>query len=207
MEISLLFKGIFLGLCVAIPVGPIGILCINRTIKKGYVSGVMSGLGATTADFLYGIIAALGVKLVTDFLSYYKNWFHFIGFIFLIVVGISILTKKPKDPEMMIPESKGLFKDYLTSLLLTLTNPLTIFFFIAVFTSFDAINVSILNAIPLLLGVLIGSGGWWFILCGLTMKFKKKMSFRFLKNIDLISGILILGFSIYIAYNLIKAVF
>jgi threonine/homoserine/homoserine lactone efflux protein len=204
MEISLLFKGIILGLCVAVPVGPIGILCINRTIKKGYFSGVISGLGATTADFVYGIIAALGVNIVITFLSAYKNWFHFIGFIFLIIVGIGILTKKPKDPELILPESKGFFKDYLTSFLLTLTNPLTVFFFIAVFSSFDAINVSVLNAIPLLLGVLIGSGGWWFILCGFTSKFKKKMSFKFLKKIDIISGILILGFSLYIAYDLLK---
>lgn len=209
MELSLLFKGIFLGLCVAVPVGPIGILCINRTIHKGYLSGVVSGLGATTADFLYGIVAGLGVTVVSNFLIDYKNWLHLIGLIFLLIVGISIIVKKKKDTdtEIVVPESKGFFKDYVTSFLLTLTNPLTVFFFIAVFASLNLTCVDPLNVIPLLLGVLIGSGGWWFILCGFTLKFKKKLNMKMLKNIDLISGILILGFSVYIAINLIKAVF
>lgn len=207
MELSILLKGIFLGLCVAVPVGPIGILCINRTINKGYFSGVVSGLGATTADFLYGIVAGLGVTVVSNFLIDYKNWLHLIGLIFLIIVGINIIVKKQKDPEMMVPESKGFFKDYVTSFLLTLTNPLTIFFFIAVFASLNLTCFDPINVIPLLLGVLIGSGGWWFILCGFTLKFKNKLSFNILKRIDLISGILILGFSVYIAINLIKEVF
>ncbi|HPE40720.1 MAG TPA: LysE family transporter [Bacteroidales bacterium] len=206
MELSILLKGIFLGLCVAVPVGPIGILCINRTINKGYFSGVVSGLGATTADFLYGIVAGLGVTVVSNFLIDYKNWLHLIGLIFLIIVGINIIVKKQKDPEMMVPESKGFFKDYVTSFLLTLTNPLTIFFFIAVFASLNLSSDSKFDAIPLLLGVLIGSGGWWFILCGFTQKFKKRLGFRILKKIDLISGLLILVFSLYVAYSLLKEI-
>ena len=207
MRLSLLFKGIFLWLCVAVPVGPIGILCINRTIHKGYLSGVVSGLGATTADFLYGIVAGLGVTVVSNFLFDYKNWLHFIGLIFLVIVGINIILKKKKDTEIVVPESKGFLKDYVTSFLLTLTNPLTVFFFIAVFASLNLTCVDPLNVIPLLLGVLIGSGGWWFILCGFNLKFKKKLNLKILKKIDLISGILILAFSVYIAINLIKDVF
>lgn len=203
MDVSFLYKGIILGIFVSAPVGPIGILCINRTLKKGYVSGLVSGLGATTADFFFGLIVGLGINIVSGFLMAYQNWIHAIGVIFLFFVGFKTILKKQIAPDLILPESKGLFKDYLTTFFLTLTNPLTIFFFIAVFAGLGVSNIETMQAIPLLLGVLVGSGGWWFILCGFTSKFKKNLGWGVLKRIDLISGFAILCFALVIAIKLI----
>lgn len=204
MELAFLIKGIVMGFCVSAPVGPIGILCINRTLNKGYVAGLVSGLGATTADVVFAFVAGLGLNAVSTFLHDYKNWIHFVGLFFLIYIGIKTILKKPsKDENIINPESKGFWKDFLTTFFLTFTNPLTIFFFIAVFAGLGVSHLSFMDAIPLLIGVLIGSGSWWTFLCGITVQLKKKLSCSILGKIDLISGILIIAFSLIIAIDLI----
>lgn len=204
MDLTFLLKGIIMGFCVSAPVGPIGILCINRTLNKGYVAGLVSGLGATTADVVFAFIAGLGLNVVSTFLNDYKNWIHFVGLFFLIFIGIKTILKKPsKDENITNPESKGFWKDYITTFLLTFTNPLTIFFFIAVFAGLGISHLSAMAAIPLLIGVLIGSGSWWTFLCGITVQLKKKLSCKILEKIDLLSGILIIVFSLIIAIDLI----
>lgn len=87
MDLTFLYTGLILGFSVAAPVGPIGILCINKTIKKGYISGLITGLGATTADLIYGLIAGLGLTIVSGFLLNYKFWMQGIGLIFFNVFG------------------------------------------------------------------------------------------------------------------------
>ena len=133
MSLIFLYKGLILGFSVAAPVGPIGVLCINRTINKSYVSGLVTGLGAATADLIYGLIAGLGLTIISNFLIDQKLWIQTIGLIFLFYLGIKTLMKKKTEIEFNKTIDTRLFKDYLTTFILTITNPATILFFLAVF--------------------------------------------------------------------------
>ena len=118
-----------LGFSVAAPVGPIGLLCINRTINKNFAAGFVSGLGAATADLIYGFIAGFGLTMISTFLIDQKTWIQLIGSCFLIYLGIKTIKKREPKIEFNSASDKGLLKDYFSTLILTITNPLTILFF------------------------------------------------------------------------------
>ncbi|MDO8609203.1 MAG: LysE family transporter [bacterium] len=208
MSLDFLYKGLLLGFSVAAPVGPIGILCINRTINKNFAAGFVSGLGAATADLIYGLIAGLGLTLISTFLIDQKLWIQLIGLVFLIYLGIKTIIKKDNNIEFKSVADKGLLKDYFSTLILTITNPITILFFIAVYAGLGLSNTinGLYCAIQLILGVFFGSCIWWLFLSGLTHRLKTRVSKRILKRIDLVSGILILFFGLIILINLIKEI-
>lgn len=200
MIFEFLYKGLILGFSVAAPVGPIGILCINRTINKNFTAGFVCGLGAATADLVYGLIAGLGLTAISSFLIDRKLWIQVIGLGFLIYIGIKIIMKREKEIQFNSIADKGLLKDYLSTLVLTIANPMTILFFIAVFAGLglaETIN-GFYSAIQLVLGVFIGSSIWWIFLSGLTNKLKMKINKKILRKIDLVSGISILFFGLLI---------
>ena len=198
----LFVKGIFLGLSVSAPVGPIGILCINRALTKGFRSGLSSGMGAATADLIYGTIAALGITLISDFLIENEVFFLILGVIFLFYMGISTIIKKRKI-SLENRMSRNFLMDYTTTFFLTITNPLTILFFLNVFALMGVAKTdgSITNTFLLLLGVFIGSAMWWLTLSGTTYLLKSKIKDHTLKLIDYISGSAILAFGIYIIFT------
>lgn len=198
MYLSLFLKGLLLGFCIAAPVGPVGILCINRTLNKGYISGIVTGLGATTADLLFGLIVVLGLNIVSDFLIDYESWFHFFGFLFLVLVGVQIMRKKKRTVEPALQENGNLLRDYVSAFVLTLSNPLTIIFFIAVFAFVGISDVKPLGAVVLLFSILLGSGGWWLLLCGIAHKYKTKLGEKMLAKVDLISGLAIVAFALFV---------
>lgn len=206
MGVILLIKGLILGFSVAAPIGPIGVLCINRTINKSYVSGFVTGLGAASADLVYGIIAGLGLTMVSDMLIEYKTPMQLTGLVFLLFLGIKTLVAKKSDKEINVHPKKGLLKDYLTTFMLIITNPVTILFFIAVFAGLGLSNSKELgaNALFLVAGVFFGSLFWWLLLSGITYKLKKRIGEKILRRIDLVSGIVILGFCVYMVADLIS---
>ena len=208
MSLEFLYKGLLLGFSVAAPVGPIGVLCINRTINKNFAAGFVSGLGAATADLFYGLIAGLGLTVISTFLIDQKLWIQIIGLLFLIYIGIKTIIKKDNDIEFKQANDKGLLKDYFSTLILTITNPITILFFIAVFAGLGLSNSmnGFYSIIQLVLGVFVGSCVWWLFLSGLTDRLKTRISKKILKKIDLLSGILILLFGLLILINLIKEI-
>ncbi|NLU39810.1 MAG: LysE family transporter [Bacteroidales bacterium] len=206
MILEFLYKGLILGFSVAAPVGPIGILCINRTINKNFAAGFVSGLGAATADLIYGLIAGLGLTAISTFLINQKLWIQLIGLVFLFYIGIKTIMKKETEIEFNSDTDKGLLKDYLSTLFLTVTNPMTILFFIAVFAGLGLSKTvnGFYSVIQLILGVFIGSGIWWLFLSGLTNKLKTNITKRVLRRVDLVSGILIMFFGLLILIDLIK---
>ena len=208
MSLIYLYTGLLLGFSVAAPVGPIGILCINRTINKNFTSGFVSGLGAATADLLYGLIAAFGLTVISTFLIDQKFWIQLTGLVFLIYLGVKTIIKKDNDIKFKQSTDKGLIKDYLSTLILTITNPVTILFFIAVFAGLGLSNSinGLDSALQLISGVFMGSCLWWLFLSGITHRLKTKISKRILKRIDLFSGIFILFFGLLILINLIKEI-
>jgi len=208
MNFNLLIKGLILGISVAAPVGPIGILCINRTLNKNFRSGFFSGLGAATADLVYGLIAVFGLTLISNFLIEQKLLIQVVGIIFLVYTGIKTIRKKNSHFEFKTSVNKGLLKDYLSTLFLTFTNPLTILFFIGFFAAFglsDSVDGT-KSGIQLLIGLFIGSCSWWLFLSGLVNQLRKKIGKNFLHKIDLVSGILILLFGALIFAGLIKEI-
>ncbi|MDI6401421.1 LysE family transporter [Balneolaceae bacterium ANBcel3] len=203
-----LFKGIVLGFSVAAPVGPIGVLCINRTINKNFAAGFVSGLGAATADLIYGLIAGLGLTAVSAFLIHQSTWIQLFGLLFLVYIGCKTITREKKEIQFSPVKNKGLLMDYVTTLVLTITNPLTILFFIAVFAGLglsDSLN-GYLPIAQLVTGVFAGSCIWWLFLSGLTVKVKKNMNQHLLKKIDLVSGVIILIFAAMILFNLMRGI-
>ncbi len=205
MDISFFLRGIIIGFAIAAPVGPIGVLCVQRTINRGTSFGFVSGLGAATADACYGIVAAFSVAAVFNFLSDHKIWFSLAGGLYLGYLGIKAFRSVPEN-QVETSNSMGRLRAYLSIFFLTLTNPMTIFSFAAVFAGFGFGNTAgnYLNAATLVIGVFCGSAMWWLTLSGTTGLIRHKFTAKHLRWINRISGIVILGFAAYIILGLIR---
>ena len=196
---GLFLEGIVIGFAIAAPVGPIGVLCIRRTLADGRVSGLVSGLGAATADALYGAVAALGLTFVAEFLMGGESWLRLVGGAFLLFLGVRTFLARPAG--RAAPEARriGLPGAYASTFFLTLTNPTTILSFAAIFAGLgvagDA-SGSALSAMLLVLGVFFGSATWWFVLSGATSLFRTRLSVRGLRWVNRISGTVIAAFGV-----------
>src|SRR3990167_616323 len=133
MDLNFFIKGLVIGFTIAASIGPIGILCIRRSLANGYLSGLSSGMGVATADGFYGAVAAFGLTFISSFLLKQQMWLQIIGIIFLLYLGVKIFIDKPKDNNKEKIESKGLLNDYLSIFFLTIINPMTILLFTGVF--------------------------------------------------------------------------
>jgi threonine/homoserine/homoserine lactone efflux protein len=205
MDISFFVRGIIIGFAIAAPVGPIGLLCIQRTLNRGTSFGFVSGLGAATADACYGMIAAFSVATVFNFLSAQKLWFSLAGGLYLGYLGIKAFRTVPEN-QVETAKGQGRLSAYLSIFFLTLTNPMTIFAFAAVFAGFGFGDTTgnYLNAVILVIGVFTGSAMWWLTMSGSTGLIRHKFSEQHLTWINRISGIVILGFAVYIIVGLIR---
>lgn len=188
-------EGLMLGFAIAAPVGPIGVLCIRRTLNYGRLSGFYSGLGAAFADMFYGLIAFLGINLLSDFLIAWQYWLRIGGGIFLILWGIRIFLSKPRDQSKPVPHGTYV-KDFLSTLFLTLSNPLTIFAFLAIFAGLGVVKNITNGGGWLILGIFLGSCLWWFILCEAVAFIRKKISPNFMSWLNRIAGLIVIGFGI-----------
>jgi threonine/homoserine/homoserine lactone efflux protein len=195
MVLPVILKGIVLGFSIAAPVGPIGILCIRRTISEGRLSGFVSGLGAATADGLYGCVAAFGLTFISSFLVSQQFWLRLVGGLFLGYLGMRTLLARP-TVQAAATNSKGILSAYLSTFFLTITNPMTILSFAAVFAGLGlaAVNSSYGIAGNLVLGVVLGSALWWLCLSGIVSIFRQKFNTTGLIWVNRISGMIILGF-------------
>lgn len=197
MDIPFLLKGIIIGFSIAAPVGPIGVLCIRRTLAEGRLAGLVSGLGAATADLLYGCVAAFGLTFISQFLIDQELWLRLIGGLFLLYLGIKTFLSKGGDAQ--IEQKKGgLLGAYFSTFLLTVTNPLTILSFAAIFAGLGIVNTSgdYASALTLVLGVFSGSAIWWFFLSAGASFFQKKIDSQGLAWINKISGVIITVFGL-----------
>lgn len=199
MTLEMFVKGLIIGFSIAAPVGPIGILCIRRTLEYGRWIGFVSGLGAATADAFYGLVAGLGLTIVTRFLIDQQSWLHVIGSVFLCYLGIRIFFSKPSD-EAAKAKGKGrnVFKAYASTFLLTMTNPVTILSFLAIFSSLGmAKNESSIAGLLLVVGVFLGSVFWWLLLSQMAGLLAKRVGNRFFKCVNYVSGAVLVAFGVY----------
>lgn len=192
MELIFFLKGIAIGFAMAVPVGPIGIMCIRKTLTEGRLRGLIIGLGAATADLFYGAVAAFGLTIISDTLVVHRFWIRLIGGALLLFLGIRIFRAQPRDPKIAI-NNNGILRSYLTTVFLTLTNPLTIFAFVAVFAALGlGDGLSYFSSSILVAGVFIGSGLWFLLLSSGAIFFRKKLDLVGLKWVNKIAGILVI---------------
>lgn len=195
MELKLFIKGALIGFAIAAPVGPIGILCIRRTLQYGRLSGLFTGLGAAVADSLYGAIAAFGLTILSNALIRGEFWLRFIGGLFLLYLGMRTFFA-PSGKEKEKVSHSTLLSDFFSTFFLTLTNPMTIFSFLAIFAGlgFTSIEGNYILGGWLVFGVFSGSILWWLILSEGIAFFRKHLSNHVMSWINRIAGSIIMLF-------------
>ncbi|HEU5189456.1 MAG TPA: LysE family transporter [Methylomirabilota bacterium] len=194
-------RGLVIGFSIAAPVGPIGLLCIRRTLADGRAVGFVSGLGAATADAAYGAVAGFGLTALSGFLVRWQTPMRLIGGVFLCYLGVRTFLARPASRSAE-RESRGLIGAYLSTLGLTLTNPSTILSFVAIFaglglgTTGAAGGGDYAGASMLVGGVFVGSAAWWLILSGITGAVRGRFSPAGMRWVNRLSGAILTAFGL-----------
>lgn len=194
MILTLFVKGIIVGLLASIPLGPIGVICIQRTINKGKLSGYLSGMGAASADTIFAAIAGFSLTFIISFIEEKQIIFQTIGGVIVLALGIKIFYTNPiKQLRRHKRKKNSLLEDYLSVLLVTITNPLAVFLFIALFASLGVVTegTNLWLSLVATSGVFIGAVAWWYILITLVDVFRSKFRLKQLWWINKISGAVI----------------
>ena len=221
MNLSLFVRAIAIGIAIAAPVGPIGLLCIQRTLVRGYAIGLLSGLGAASADAVYGTIGGLGLVAIAQRLASAQVGLQLGGGLFLCYSGFKsswpslkarfsshpissecgVGSSKATPPSEDLANIKGwriALGAYFSTFLLTLSNPVTILAFVALFASVglggDVLGSG--SALVFVAGVFAGSALWWWFLCGGVSLLRRRLQPHHLRGLDVLSGLAIAGFGL-----------
>lgn len=196
MDVGPLLRGVAIGFAIAAPVGPIGLLCIQRTLHGGRLVGLATGLGAATADAFYGFVAAFGLTLLTSFLVGQRVWLGLLGGAFLIYLGVRTFRAPPAERAADLPPGT-LLRSYLSTLGLTLTNPATIVAFFGIFAGAGlAAAASTPAAALMVVGVFLGSAAWWLLLSTLVGLLRHRFDTRALIWVNRVAGVVIAAFGL-----------
>jgi threonine/homoserine/homoserine lactone efflux protein len=201
-------KGLVIGFSVAAPVGPIGLLCIRRSMHDGRLTGFVSGLGAATADAIGAIVAVLGLTAVTDVLLEHQYLLRLGGGLFLLYLGVATLRSvPPASAEARGATAKNLWGVYASTIVLTLMNPVTVFSFLGIFAAFG-IGATLHGAWPaftLVAGVFLGSAAWWLILSTTAGWLGAKLQHGGLRRVNIVSGAVIAAFGAWQLWALARS--
>jgi len=194
---ELFLRGLIIGFSIAAPVGPIGVLCIRRTLAEGRLTGFLSGMGAASADMFYGAVAAFGLTAVQDLLLGRSDWLRLVGGIFLLYLGVKTFFSKPAEGAVQSTRG-GLFGAYLSTFFLTITNPLTILSFMAIFAglSFGETDGNYATAAFMVLGVFLGSAAWWLTLSTGVSLLRDRFTPSHLIWVNRLAGAIIVAFGL-----------
>jgi threonine/homoserine/homoserine lactone efflux protein len=205
MTLPVFAKGVVIGFVIAAPVGPIGILCARRTLTHGRRAGFASGMGAATADAIYGFIAAFGLTVIADFVTGHQFWLRALGGSALTVLGLRAFLAGPVRKCDLPRTARHYAGLYSSTFFLTLTNPMTIFSFAAVFAGFGLAGAkgSVLSSGLLVLGVFLGSALWWLFLVGVFSIYRKRFHDHQLGWVNRIAGVIIGGSGIFALLSLL----
>lgn len=191
MNILFFLKGIIIGFGMAVPIGPIGIICIRKTLLQGRTQGQIVGLGAATADLCYSCVAVFGITIISDFIAHERLWIRVIGGILLLIIGVKTFMAKPNTPVDDKTEARG-WHSYISTLILTLSNPLTFFAFIAIFSALGVEkSFGFWAAFSTVLGVFIGSWGWFWVLTTFVNRYRQRVGMNSWVWINKIAGVII----------------
>ncbi len=195
-ELSFLLRGLAIGFSIAAPVGPIGALCLRRTLARGRLTGFVSGLGAASADAVYGTVAAFGLALLSTFLLGYSGWLRVVGGAFLVGLGVRTFVASP-PARSTAPTVRGLLAAFASTFALTFTNPATIFSFLGVFAGLGlGAGAGGTSAVALVAGVFCGSAAWWLTLALGVGALRERVDAAAMRWVDRLSGVVISGFGV-----------
>jgi len=198
-----LWKGIAAGFAIAAPVGPIGLLCIRRTLASGRLAGFLSGMGAAAADFIYGLIAAAGLGVLNAWLMRRGAWLSAAGALFLVVLGVRIWRDEP-SADAAPARKGGLAAGFGSTFLLTLTNPLTIVSFVGLMAGLGAAATTRSAPFVLAAGVFIGSAAWWLALTGATSLVRHRLSPLSLRWVNRSAASVLIAFGLNTALHALR---
>ena len=191
MFLSLFIKGVVIGLAVSVPLGPIGILIIQRTVNKNRISGFLSGMGASISDTLYSVVAGFSLTYIIDFIRAHELEFQILGALIVLFLGLHIFIKNPvRDLRNYRKRGSTYWQDLISTFLITFPNPMVVFIFLAVFAS-SGIVFQIdhpYQAFFMVLGVFAGTNTWWLLLTGIVSSFRHKFNLRVLWWFNKIAG-------------------
>ena len=192
-------RGFIIGFCIAAPVGPIGLLCIRRSLVEGRATGFATGLGAASADGVYGLLAVSGLTAVTRFLTAYQPWIQALGAGFLIYLGLSIFRQGSPAEQRLSDTYLSRWKAYRSTFLLTLSNPATILSLIGIFAGLGMNRTAegFGSSTLLVIGVVLGSATWWLFLSSAASWLGSKTKPSQLRWINFVAGGLIAGFGVF----------
>jgi len=203
--IELIFKGIIIGLTVSVPLGPAGIVLVNRTIKRGLLSGFFSGMGVAAADTILAIVAGLGFTFIITFFEDEKVIISLISGLVIIGAGVKIFLSNPvKEFRKKEKGKKTLLRDFISILILSLSNPVTVFVFVAFFAGVNVNQTVKPHLVPLLLvpGIFLGTLGWWAFLSWFVNRFKRKIKLRSIVRVNQGAGIVIMLLGVILLVSL-----
>ncbi|WP_416839514.1 LysE family translocator [Haloferax sp. DFSO52] len=205
-------QGIALGVSIAAPVGPIGILCIQRTLARGRRAGFVSGLGAASADAVYAAIAGFGLTALSSILLDHQTGIRLVGGLFLVYLGLQSFRAEPTtggestgtQTDRTTAEHQTLARDYASTFLLTLTNPVTILAFVGIFAGLGVgLSGTYVDAAVLVVGVTTGSALWWFLLSTGVSLFRTRFTRPVLRRVNQLAGVVIGGFGVFVLVGLL----
>ena len=192
MDVSLFVQGIIIGLTLAAPVGPLALICIQRTVSEGRLHGIFSGIGVATADSFYAAVTFLGLTVISALIIAQQYLFRFLAGVVLILIGIRVFLSIPSAITAKT-EHETYLKDYLSMVALAIANPLTLVFFLVILPGYGVVihGTSFLSAAEFVAGVFFGSTVWWVVLCGSIGSVRSRISAENLGRINRVSGLLI----------------
>jgi threonine/homoserine/homoserine lactone efflux protein len=203
MDLGLFLQGLLIGFSISVPVGPVGVLVIRRTLVEGFASGLVSGVGCATGMALYGSVIGFGLTAISDLLVRVQRPLAIVGGLFLVYLGYTIVRAAPPDPTSPL-QRRSLLGAYASTLALTIFNPAVILYFLAIFTGSDLLDRqrSYGTAVVLVLGVFLGALGWWLALSGAVSLMRTRLNDRILRWANALSGLAIAAFGVKVALGL-----
>ncbi len=202
LDTNLFVRGLVLGFAIAAPVGPIGVLCIRRTLAEGRLAGLVAGLGAASADAIYGFITAFGLTYISSLLLSHQAGIRLVGGLFLLYLGaktvLAPVAEQPPAVIALVPAPRGLMANYASTFAVTLTNPATLLSYAAVFAGLGvgSASGSYGSAVLLASGVFVGSALWWLTLSSVVGLLHRRVTPAGLRWVNRVSGLVILGFGV-----------
>ena len=205
MEWGLLFTGVLIGIAVAAPIGPINLMCIQRTLQGGFWAGLATGIGAVLGDGLFAVVSAFGVNWIAQLVAEHKAWLQGAGGLIMVLMGVITIMAKPASAAPTIDRPWLVHGGLIgTTFLLTITNPATLFGFAAIFSglgSLASLPSSTALAAQLVAAVMVGSLLWWVFVSQIVNLFRERFSSQTLIYINRVSGLIILVFGLVVLAN------
>ncbi len=191
--LTMFIKGLIIGVIVSAPIGPIGLLCIQRTLNGGRKRGIATALGASTSDLLYACIAVFSMSIVVNFIETHQLILQIIGTIVVFFFGLYTFMDDPRKKLTKLKQENS-YDDFITSFGLTITNPIVIVLFMFLFAKFHYINedITFIRSVLSIVFIMLGAAFWWTFLVYLVDFFRGKFNVRGLYIVNKVTGMLLM---------------